>query len=191
MKVPDTCPRVDHHLVLHRSDLCAEERAWINTGAAPFDANGVRNGRLLLLCNCGPQNGSVLFLWALLCLSALSCCVDINVFPSPSSFSLLPPLLFLGRCCRAYWRSIAVSYQTGTQVRAEQMSPSPLNTPVTRTHAHTHSAAPVIGNNQWVVMLGNGCSVGGFTFVSLSVFLYALNICKIRPRLLAICTLPD
>lgn len=164
MKVPHTCPRLDHHLVLHCSDLCAEERAWINAGAAPFDANGVRNACLLLLCNCGPQNGSVLFLWALLCLSALSCCVDINVFPSLPSFvvswKVLPGIL-KKHCC------ILPDRNTG---KGRTDVPSPLNTPVT----HTHSAAPGSGNNQWVVMLGNGCSVGG-SHLSLYLFFCMLR----------------
>ncbi len=156
-----TCRRLGCHLVLRCPDHSAEERPRINVGATPFDANGVRNECLLLFCNCGSLHGPVLFLQAPPCLSTLSCC-DTNVFPSPPSFvvswKVLPGIL-QKHCC------ILPDKNTG---KGQTDVPSPLSAQVTHTHTHTHThtdsaeteGQKVSGSNGWVLMLGNGCSVG-------------------------------
>lgn len=125
--------------------------------------------------NCGLPDGSVYFHFIYM--------FELNVCLSPCLFPLLPPLLFLGRCCRAYWRSTAASYQTGTQVKAKPDVPSPQNTPVSHTRMHPHSPEKwentVSGSDQWVAMLGNGCSAGG-SHLSISLRFFVFFSCTLR-----------
>lgn len=132
---------------------------------APFDANDVRNECLFPLCNRRSQHSSVRFPLssALFILSAAAVILMSPALSLPWSLSSS-----FGRCCQAYCRSIAVSYLTGTQVRSKQMSPLHQTQ---RTHTEQRQKErDSLGNNEWVLMLGNGCSVGGS---HLSVYLFS------------------
>lgn len=77
-------------------------------------------------------------------------------FPLPLPLCSPTFLLFLGRCCQAYCRNIAVSYRTRTQVRTKQMPPPLLvYTLQSHTRAETDRENQAVGvmsgmDAQWV-----------------------------------------
>lgn len=171
MKVTHLNPLPVPSFVCHSVDLCAEiKTAWATVISRPS-------------VNCGLPNGSGVFplnlyVWA----KRLSFSPSL---PSPPS---LPPLLFLGRCCRAYWRSTAASYQTGTQVKAKPDVPSPLNTPVSHTRAHTQASTQsweATEHSQWEWPVGGNAgewmlSGGGHICLFPSVFWFVFFSCALR-----------
>lgn len=94
-------------------------------------------------------------------------------------FSPLPPLpstllLFLGRCCQAYCRSIAVYYQRGTQVRTRQtVTVSTKHTGHTHTQCWDRGREPVTGSKEWVVVLGTDAQWVGH--ICLPVFVCSVH----------------
>lgn len=155
MKVTHLNPLPAPSFVRHPVDLYAE----INT--AIFDANGVSDGYL-------PPLSKLRFTpMARVCFHFIYM-FELNVCLSPCLFPLLPPSLVVSwkvlpgilkkHCC------ILPDRNTG---KGQTRCPLPSKQPHTHVHTNRRPHCPekrentVSGSDQWVAMLGNGCSAGG------------------------------